>query len=253
MIKCDGLAKAFQRPGARRGEAPVAAVQDVSLAAEDGEITGLLGPNGAGKSTTLRMLTTLVVPDAGSASIDGHDVVTEVEAARRNLGYMPHDAGIYPRLTARENIHYYARLCGLSATTAQQRTGELVEQLAMASFADRRAAGFSQGQKTKVALGRALVHSPRNLMLDEPTNGLDVMATRGLREIVRNLADRGHCIVFSSHVMQEVSALCDRIAIIAEGRIAMADTLPAILTHTGQTDLEDAFVSVLRLQPEEEA
>jgi len=150
-----------------------------------------------GKSTTLRMLTTLVVPDAGSASIDGHDVVTEVEAARRNLGYMPHDAGIYPRLTARENIHYYARLCGLSA--------------------------------------------------------MDVMATRGLREIVRNLADRGHCIVFSSHVMQEVSALCDRIAIIAEGRIAMADTLPAILTRTGQTDLEDAFVSVLRLQPEEEA
>ncbi len=252
MIQCEGLAKAFSRPGARRTETPVAAVQDVSFSAADGQITGLLGPNGAGKSTSLRMLATLVVPDAGNASIDGHNVVTQVEAARRNLGYMPHDAGIYPRLTARENIHYYARLCGLSASVAQQRTGELIEQLAMTSFADRRAAGFSQGQKTKVALGRALVHSPRNLMLDEPTNGLDVMATRGLREIVRNLADRGHCIVFSSHVMQEVSALCDRIAIIAEGRIALADSLPAILSRTGQTDLEDAFVSALGLQPEQD-
>lgn len=240
-------------PGTRRNQPPVIAVENVGFRAADGEITGLLGPNGAGKSTSLRMLATLVTPDSGFASIDGHDVVTSVDGARRNLGYMPHDAGIYPRLTARENIQYYAHLCGLASTTAKQRAGELIEQLTMTGFADRRAAGFSQGQKTKVALARALVHAPRTLMLDEPTNGLDVMATRGLREIMRSLAERGHCVVFSSHVMQEVSALCDRIAIIADGKIAIADTLPAILEKTAQSELEDAFVSVLGLQPEAQA
>ena len=245
MIHCEGLSKAFRRPGGGRSAAPVTAVSNVGFDAHDGEITGLLGPNGAGKSTTLRMLATLVTPDTGKAAIDGHDVVAEVEAARRKLGYMPHDAGIYPRLTARENIQYYARLCGLGVATSRQRTGELIEQLAMGSFADRRAAGFSQGQKTKVALARALVHAPRTLMLDEPTNGLDVMATRGLREIVRSLADRGHCVLFSSHVMQEVSALCDRVAIISDGRVAVDDTLDEILRTTGQTNLEDAFVVAL--------
>lgn len=253
MIQCEGLAKAFKRPGAGRSAEPVAAVREVSFEALDGEITGLLGPNGAGKSTSLRMLATLVVPDSGHASIDGHDVVGEIEAARRNLGYMPHDAGIYPRLSARENVHYYARLCGLDSSTAKQRTGELIEQLTMASFADRRAAGFSQGQKTKVALARALVHAPRTLMLDEPTNGLDVMATRGLREIVRSLAERGHCVLFSSHVMQEVSALCDRVAIISEGEVVMHDTLSEIRRKTGQDDLEDAFVVALGFPVESHA
>ncbi len=253
MISCEGLAKSFRRPGAGRRAERLQAVRNVSFTAQDGEITGLLGPNGAGKSTTLRMLATLVVPDQGSASIDGHDVVREVSLARQHLGYMPHDAGIYPRLSARENIHYYARLCGLDKTTAHARTGQLIEQLTMTRFADRRAAGFSQGQKTKVALARALVHAPRTLMLDEPTNGLDVMATRGLREIIRDLAALGHCVLFSSHVMQEVSALCDRVAIIADGAIAMDDTLPEILSRTGQTDLEEAFVVALGLQSEEDA
>ena len=241
MIVADGLAKSFRR----RGAPPLVAVESVGFDARDGEITGLLGANGAGKSTTLRMLATLVVPDAGQARVDGHDVRTDVMGVRRSLGFMPHEAGIYPRLTARENVLYYARLCGLDASSAGARCDELVERLDMTGFADRRAAGFSQGQKTKVALARALVHRPRTLMLDEPTNGLDVMATRGLRTILRALAADGHCVLFSSHVMGEVAALCDRVAIIADGRIAMLDTLPAILSRTGCEDLEDAFVRAI--------
>ena len=245
MIVADGLAKSF----ARRGGAPVRAVESVSFEARDGEITGLLGANGAGKSTTLRMLATLLAPDAGRASIDGHDVAVDVMAVRRSLGFMPHEAGVYPRLTARENVRYYARLCGLGARETGSRCEELVHRLDMTGFADRRAAGFSQGQKTKVALARALVHRPRTLMLDEPTNGLDVMATRGLRDILRGLAADGHCVLFSSHVMQEVGALCDRVAIIGDGRIAMCDALPSILERTGCTNLEDAFVRAIGAEP----
>ena len=242
MIIVNGLRKQFQRPGSRRKNNKIIAVDGVNFQAVDGSITGLLGPNGAGKSTTLRILATLVTPDGGTAQIDGIDVADSRLAVRQQLGFMPHNAGIYPRLSARENIHYYARLCGLSKAQAQARAGELVEQLDMMGFADRRAAGFSQGQKTKVALGRALVHRPQTIMLDEPTNGLDVMATRGLREIIRQLASDGHCILFSSHIMQEVAALCDHIAIISSGRIAMEDSLQGILERTGEKDLEDAFV-----------
>ncbi len=244
MIIANALRKTFDKPGARKGE-QVVAVDNVSFTAEDGKITGLLGPNGAGKSTTLRMLATLIQADAGSAQIDGFDTQKDVLAVRRQLGFMPHNAGIYPRLTARENIVYYARLCGLTKTQTEQRVAELIEQLAMQDFADRRATGFSQGQKTKVALGRALVHRPQTLMLDEPTNGLDVMATRGLRDIIRNLAQQGHCIVFSSHIMQEVAALCDHIAIISDGTIAIADSLEGIRRTTGEHDLEDAFVKAI--------
>lgn len=243
MIVAKALHKRFARPGRSRGEAPLIAVDSVSFTAEDGCVTGLLGPNGAGKSTTLRMLATLLRPDGGRATIDGHDVARDVLAVRRRLGFMPHDAGIYPRLSARENVHYYARLCGLGAEAARDRTGELIERLGMGGFADRRAVGFSQGQRTKVALARALVHRPRTIMLDEPTNGLDVMATRSLRGIVRELAGEGHCVVFSSHVMQEVAALCDTIAIIAAGRVAMVDTHDGLLARTGAQNLEDAFVS----------
>lgn len=246
MIIANQLHKSFKRQGASRrspkSEQRISAVKSVSFTAQDGRITGLLGPNGAGKSTTLRMLATLIKPEAGEATIDGHDVASQVLQVRNHLGFMPHNAGIYPRLTARENVHYYARLCGLNRKQSQQRTGELIEQLGMAKFADRRANGFSQGQKTKVALARALVHRPQTLMLDEPTNGLDVMATRGLREIIRQLAADGHCILFSSHIMQEVAALCDHIAIISDGTVAMEDSLHGILERTGQTDLEDAFV-----------
>ncbi len=246
MIVANQLHKSFKRLGVSRrapkSEQYIAAVKSVSFTALDGCITGLLGPNGAGKSTTLRMLATLIKPESGNAMIDGHDVATQVLQVRKHLGFMPHNAGIYPRLTARENVHYYARLCGLTRKQSQQRTGELIEQLTMLKFADRRATGFSQGQKTKVALARALVHRPQTLMLDEPTNGLDVMATRGLREIIRQLAAEGHCILFSSHIMQEVAALCDHIAIISDGTVVMEDNLNEILKRTGQNDLEDAFV-----------
>lgn len=245
MIKAEGLSKSFAKPGAGNKKDMVVAVNKVSFEAQDGQVTGLLGPNGAGKSTTLRMLATLIKPDSGTATIDGHHVVDEVLAVRKQLGFMPHNAGIYPRLSARENIVYYARLCGLSRQDTRTRITELVEQLEMASFIDRRALGYSQGQKTKVALARALVHRPQTLMLDEPTNGLDVMATRGLREIIRELARQGHCILFSSHIMQEVAALCDHIAIISEGAIAIADSLEGIHSQTGEDDLENAFVRAI--------
>jgi len=249
MISAQGLQKSFLKPGASKRGERVIAVSDVTFHAADGQITGLLGPNGAGKSTTLRMLATLIKPDAGVAQVDGFDVTSELLSARRQLGFMPHNAGIYPRLTARENVRYYARLCGLSRRQAHQRVGELIEQLDMKSFADRRAAGFSQGQKTKVALARALAHRPQTLMLDEPTNGLDVMATRGLREIIRELAQQGHCVLFSSHIMQEVAALCDHIAIISDGRIAITDSLEGIRATTGENDLEDAFVRAIGETP----
>ena len=244
MIAADNLSKTFVGvPGQPKRR--VVAVESVSFNAEDGCITGLLGPNGAGKSTTLRMLSTLIQPDSGSAIIDGHSVHDDVLAVRQHLGFMPHNAGIYPRLSTRENIRYYARLCGMDAKTTESRVNELVELLDMGSFADRRTAGFSQGQKTKVALARALVHRPQTVLLDEPTNGLDVMATRGLREIIRQLARDGHCIVFSSHIMQEVAALCDEIAIISDGKISMTGSLDSLLNSTGQTSLEDAFVCAI--------
>lgn len=249
MISAQDLKKSFAKPGSTRKSEPVLAVSNVSFTAADGQITGLLGPNGAGKSTTLRILATLVTPDEGHASIDGFDVTNDVLAVRNQLGFMPHNAGIYPRLTARENIVYYARLCGLSRNDAKTRVNELMEQLDMHGFAERRSAGFSQGQRTKVALARALVHRPQTLMLDEPTNGLDVMATRGLRQIIRDLAQQGHCVLFSSHIMQEVSALCDHIAIISDGRISIADNLEGIKLKTGKDDLEDAFVQAIGETP----
>lgn len=241
MIEATHLSKTFVGiPGQPKRK--VVAVESVSFTANDGRITGLLGPNGAGKSTTLRMLATLIKPDTGNATIDGHSVTTNVLAVRQHLGFMPHNAGIYPRLTTRENIRYYARLCGMDAAATETRVNELIELLDMGKFADRRCAGFSQGQKTKVALARALVHRPQTILLDEPTNGLDVMATRGLREIIRQLANEGHCIVFSSHIMQEVAALCDEIAIISDGNISMTGSLETLLSTTDQQSLEDAFV-----------
>ncbi len=241
MIVAEGLVKRFKSTE-RGNKAVVTAVSDVSFTAPDGQITGLLGPNGAGKSTTLRMLATLMQPDGGEAIIDGYNIITSPLEVRRRIGFLPHDSGIYPRLSARENIQYYADLCGVPVAQSRSRIDDLIGMLEMQKFADRRTQGFSQGQKTKVALARALVHNPQTLMLDEPTNGLDVMATRGLRTIIRRLADAGHCIVFSSHIMQEVAALCDQIAIISDGTIALADTLAGIRAQTGQEDLEDAFV-----------
>ena len=223
----------------------VKAVDGISFEAADGRITGLLGPNGAGKSTTLRVLYTVLKPDSGSAAIDGIDVVTDSLDARRRIGSLPHASGLYPHLTARENIAYYAALYGMPSDKADVRVDQVIAQLDIEDFADRRTKGFSQGQRTKVALARALVHEPRNIILDEPSNGLDVMATRSLRDLIRELKAAGNCILFSSHVMQEVEHLCDEIVIIAEGQVAIHDSPDGIRNHTGCDDLEDAFVKAI--------
>ncbi|MBU6420956.1 MAG: ATP-binding cassette domain-containing protein [Gammaproteobacteria bacterium] len=236
MIEVDNISKHFGR---------VQAVRDVDFSAPDGRITGLLGPNGAGKSTTLRIISTVLKPDAGAVRVDGSDVRINGEAARLKLGVLPHASGLYPRLTAVENIRYYGELNGLSGTALRQRIAELVALLEIQEFADRPAKGFSQGQRIKVALARALVHRPKNLVLDEPTNGLDVMATRALRAIIKRLRDAGHCVLFSSHVMQEVAQLCDDIVIIARGRIVAHGTPDEIRRQTGETDLEEAFVKAV--------
>ena len=236
MIEAQRLEKHFGR---------VTAVREVSLRALDGRITGLLGPNGAGKSTTLRMLYTVLAPDRGDALIDGCSVVREPLAARARLGVLPHSAGIYPNLTARENILYFGALQGLNRAARRARATELVQLLEMEEFADRRARGFSQGERVRTALARALVHSPRNLVLDEPTNGLDVMAVRALRRLLRQLRDAGHCVLFSSHVMQEVSALCDEVVVIAHGVVLEHGTPDQIRARTGAGSLEEAFVRLI--------
>ncbi|MBZ4418067.1 ATP-binding cassette domain-containing protein [Myxococcus sp. RHSTA-1-4] len=223
----------------------VTAVEDVSFTAEDGVITGLLGPNGAGKTTTMRMLYTLVRPDRGTALVDGVDVVQRPEDARRALGVLPDARGLYPRLTAREHARYFGELHGLSGAALDRRVDELIELLDMKDIADRRTEGFSQGERVKVALARALVHGPRNVLLDEPTNGLDVMSTRAVRTLLRRLKAEGCCVVFSSHVMQEVAALCDRIVVVAHGRVVADGTPDALRERTGKDSLEEAFVATI--------
>lgn len=236
MIEARNLHKRFGR---------VTAVEDVSFTARDGVITGLLGPNGAGKTTTMRMLYTLVRPDRGTALVDGVDVVRRPEDARRALGVLPDARGLYPRLTAREHARYYGELHGLSGAALDRRVDELVELLDMKEIADRRTEGFSQGERVKVALARALVHGPRNVLLDEPTNGLDVMSTRAVRTLLRRLREEGRCVVFSSHVMQEVAALCDRIVVVAHGRVVADGTPDALRASTGKDSLEEAFVATI--------
>ncbi len=236
MIEARSLVKRF---GA------IHAVSDVSFVAGDGEITGLLGPNGAGKSTCLRLTYGVLTPDSGSAYIDGVDIRGETSTARAHLGVLPHAAGLYNNLSARENIAYFGSLQGMRREALRLRTDELSRTLGMEPFIDRRVKGFSQGQRLKVALARALVHDPGNLILDEPTNGLDVMAIRGLRDMLRTLKAQGRCILFSSHVMQEVAALCDRVIIIGHGRV-LADASPQVIRETvGAGSLEEAFLRVL--------
>jgi sodium transport system ATP-binding protein len=233
MIEVTQLAKRF---------GTVQALQDVSFAATDGCITGLLGANGAGKSTTLRIISTVLRADHGTCRVDGRDGALESIAVRKQLGVLPHAAGLYPHLSARENIAYYGRMHGLSATAIAERVAQWSERLEMADILERRTQGFSHGQKLKVALTRALIHAPRNVILDEPTSGLDVAGTRALRDVIRGLKARGCCVLFSSHIMQEVAALCDQIVIIAHGRVAANGTPEQILAATGAANLEDAFV-----------
>ena len=240
MIQVHDLHKAFK---AKTGT--VKAVDGVSFEARDGEITGLLGPNGAGKTTTLRMLYTLMQPDKGWVKVDGLDVARDAEAVRRQLGVLPDARGVYKRLTARENIAYFGQLHGMDAATISQRSEALIDALGMRDEADRQTEGFSQGQRTKTAIARALVHDPKNVILDEPTNGLDVMTTRAMREFLGHLRSEGRCVIFSSHIMQEVAALCDRIVVIAKGHVVAQGTPDELRAQTGHENLEDAFVQII--------
>ena len=240
MIEVRGLRKSFTARGTE-----IRAVDGVSFAARDGEITGLLGPNGAGKTTTLRMLYTLMRPDAGQVLVDGFDPFERPGHVRRRLGVLPDARGVYKRLTARENIQYFGRLHGIDDAVIDARVERLVAALGMHEFIDRRTEGFSQGQRTKTAIARALVHDPRNVLLDEPTNSLDVMTTRSLRQFLRSLKAEGRCVLFSSHIMQEVAALCDRIVVISHGQVVAHGTPDELRAQTGQHNLEDAFVKVI--------
>ena len=243
MIVAEHLRKTF--PGKGKDKQPVVAVDDVSFEARDGEITGLLGPNGAGKTTTLRMLYTLMQPETGRVLVDGRDVAADAVAARRALGVLPDARGVYKRLTARENIAYFGELHGLSSKQIAERTKALSDALDMGDILDRQTEGFSQGQRTKTAIARALVHDPRNVILDEPTNGLDVMTSRAMRGFLRQLREEGRCVIFSSHIMQEVAALCDRIVIIAKGTVVAAGTADELREQAGEDNLEEAFVKVI--------
>ena len=223
----------------------VKAVNDVSFEARDGEITGLLGPNGAGKTTTLRMLYSLLPPDEGEIRIDGLDPTHDAMEIKRTLGVVPDNRGLYSRLTARENIAYFGELHGMSTKAIEGRIENMTATLDMGDFIDRRTEGFSQGQNVKVAIARAMVHEPQTVLLDEPSNGLDVMSTRALRNYIRELKAAGHSVVLSTHIMQEVAALCDRIVIIAKGEVAADGTTSELLERSGCDSLEDAFVQLI--------
>ena len=266
MIRIDQVSKAFR--AATRGTGPrlpwvgrtrhaalVQAVRDVSFTAPDGVITGLLGANGAGKTTTLRMLAGLIVPDAGRLRVDDVDVVGRPAEALARMGMLSDARGLYPRLSARENIVYYGRLQGMSRDEAHARAEVLAQVLEMVPLLERRTDGFSQGERMKTALARALVHDPSHIVLDEPTNGLDVLATRALRDALRNLRapeGGGKCIVFSTHIMQEVERLCDQVVVVAHGRSVASGTVGELLERTGRDDFEEAFVQ-LAFDPAERA
>ncbi len=223
----------------------VEALRGVSFTVADGQITGLLGPNGAGKTTALRIVYGVMAPDAGTATVDGIDLSADRLAAQARLGVLAHAQGLYPRLTAREHVRYAGQLHGLRGAALERRIDELAELLEMGPFLERRADGFSQGQKLKVALARALVHDPHNVVFDEPTSGLDVAGTRAVRALLKNLRDQGRCVLFSTHVMQEVSAVCDRIVVVANGQVVAEGTPEALKAATGKATLEDAFVAAI--------
>ena len=236
MIQIRNVAKSF-------GE--VHAVRSVSFDAQDGQITGLLGPNGAGKSTTIRMMYGLLTPDRGDVLVDGFNPRTQALEARRRLGALPDAYGLYPRLTARENIAYFGALQGMSTAETTKRVDELNDLLDMSEIMERRVEGFSQGQRMKVSIARAIIHDPKNVILDEPTNGLDVMTTRAMRILIRRMKDAGCCVILSSHIMQEVSALCDDIVVIAAGSVVAQGNVEDFCRMTGETDLEEAFVQLV--------
>ena len=235
MIKVTSLKKNF---------GDVTALDGASFNAEDGKITALLGPNGAGKSTCLRILSTIIKPSDGEATISGLSVSEESFAVRQQIGVLPHNSGIYSRLNAVENIEYYGQLHGIEAHQLDERIENLLDQLQMKEFCLRPSEGYSQGQKIKVSLARALIHDPLNILLDEPSSGLDIMATRALRDIIIGLKDRGKCVLFSSHIMQEVETLCENIVIIDKGIDKFDGTIDQFRNHSGSRDLEEAFLKI---------
>lgn len=242
MIEVRGVARRFVQ-GRGRTQRVVQAVDGLDWRADDGRISGLLGPNGAGKTTLLRIVAGLMDPDAGRVLVDGIDVATQRAAALARVGVLSDARGLYPRLTARENIVYHGRLHGMTDLAAQARADALARMLQMQPLLERRTEGFSQGERMKTALARALVHDPHNIILDEPTNGLDVQATRALRDGLCMLRDeQGKCIVFSTHLMAEVQRLCDRVLVMARGRAVAEGTVAELCARTGDDDFEACFV-----------
>jgi sodium transport system ATP-binding protein len=219
-------------------------VQNLSFEAADGAITGLLGANGAGKSTTLRMICGVLKPESGTVTVDDVATTRDPLERQRRIGALLDHVGIYSRLTVRENLIYFGQLRGMQREFLSQRVEQVLSLLGLESIADRRTAGFSQGERMKTALGRALLHAPRNLLLDEPTNGLDIPTVRSLRDILRRLRDAGSCVVFSTHLLDEVRALCDKVVIVAGGRAIAQGAPEELCVQTGAASLEDAYVSL---------
>ncbi len=244
MIEVQGLTKTFTQ-GSGRKKRTVDAVQGVTFTAADGCITGLLGSNGAGKTTTLRMVAALIEPDAGRVLVDRVEVARQPEIALARMGVLSDARGLYPRLTARENIVYFGRLHGMSREAAEDRVRDLAHMLDLRGLLDRRTEGFSQGERMKTALARALIHDPPNIILDEPTNGLDVLATRALRDALRRLRDEQRkCVIFSTHIMQEVERLCDHVVVVSHGRTVAQGTVAELGALSGETDFEETFVKL---------
>jgi sodium transport system ATP-binding protein len=236
MIKVEHLAKTFKQ---------FEAVKDISFTAHDGEVFGLLGPNGAGKTTTLRMLSTVVTPTAGTAHINGFDIRHQKDQVRSSLGILVESAGLYSHSTTREHLRFIGNLHGLNGNGLEKRINDLIEALAMTDFADRRAEGFSRGMVRKVVMGMALVHNPPNVILDEPTQGLDVVSTRAVREIIQRFKTEGRCVILSTHHMDEVERLCDRVAIIHRGQILESGTPQELIQKYNTESLESAFVEII--------
>ena len=235
MIEIQGIRKSFQN---------VTALDGIGFEARDGEITGLIGPNGAGKTTALRILYTVMNPDQGFARVDGFDTVEDRFEVQSRIGVLPDTRGLYPRLTAREHVQYYGRLHGMDGAALGRRLEDLVDTLNLTEFIDRRAKGFSKGQARKVGLARALVHEPQNLILDEPTNGLDVASCRAVHGLLGDWKAKGRCVLFCSHIMNEVAAVSDRIIVMSRGRIAAQGTVDELLRRTGETTIENMFLAV---------
>lgn len=241
MIKADNLCKIFKDK--KRGE--LRAVDGVSFECKSGEVFGLLGPNGAGKTTTLRMLSTALKPSSGTALIDGLDVVQEPQRARKRIGFLSGNTGLYGRLTAREMVTYFGRLYGMQKDAIDERINKIFTMLDMLDFADDRNEKLSSGMKQKVSIARSVVHDPPVMVFDEPTTGLDVMSSRTIVGFINQCRDDGKCVIFSTHIMSEAARLCSRIAIIHNGRIYADGTVQDILNKSGCDNLEDAFIKII--------